>query len=154
MDPNGDGRIELEPYSIGGAKRGTTVRTIGQSDTILLGGDTAFKALDGNGRGFDSGLKQNQVGNLAAQTLTLAYNNREVAGFGAQSLAAIGCGSANATNGLGAYNPGGLTDGSTMLEVLGRANFLLDEGVSGPPVVSVQQLTALTSLLGRCVNQE
>jgi hypothetical protein len=61
IDPDGDGRIDLRRYTIGGRKRGADVRTIDESDALPGGGDAAFGALSGSGQGFDSGLRATQV---------------------------------------------------------------------------------------------
>jgi hypothetical protein len=162
LDGDGDTIIDTGPYMIGDTARGASVSTIATSNTILSGGTAAFNALTGTGgTSLDAGVKAKNVGDLASQVLTLTYNIALISGYSGQAISTLGCDPAtvavpgvfNSEAHRAAFTGLGLNGASTVNAVLAAANTLLNDSVSGAPIVTETQVEAMTQMLGRCVNQ-
>jgi uncharacterized repeat protein (TIGR01451 family) len=149
IDPDGNGTVNT-PVSIGGGTRGFTVTTVAQSDKILgnnactTGTPTIFSPCT-----FSTGLQENTLENLAAQTLALTENIGQISGYTGQTVSALGC-AAKVSPALSAL---GLSGSSTVNQVLSVANRLIDTSTSGGTTTQTQA-GDMNSLLGDCVNKE
>ncbi len=155
----------LLPQDIGGADCGATVPETDDdggalsdfpiSDSILLGGISAFDVLAAGGdceTPLDGETFPHQLGNLAAQTLALSYSiGAFTTSFGSQTLADVeSCITDEGIN----LSILGLTLGTTFVQVLTRANDLIDDSTStGSGSTTQAQVTTMTKLLGHCVNR-
>jgi hypothetical protein len=180
LDADTDGDIDTGPYDIGGVSRGAHVVNLDCSNAIEGPATDNFPALTGNGTpgpcedGGDTvttqdatlatGLSAGLVGNMAGQTLALTYNaSATLRNLGGLTLLGAGCDLAGleATLVLTTLQrialesaPIGLTSLSTLSVVLAAANPLLNNTTStSVPLATLDQVEAITKLLGQCVNQ-
>ena len=153
LDPGNDGTLDV-PVQIGSGARAVNVTTIAQSDKILrndscsTGAPPIITCTGLAPDGLSPGLKRNTLEVLMAQTLALTYNIGQITGYSGQSIATLGC-SAELTSPLTGL---GLVPGSTVNEVLVKADELIGNSIAGGSTTQAQA-GAMNSLLG-CLNRE
>ncbi len=126
LDPSGDGNV-TSPVTLGGGSRSTTVTTLTVSNAIIGGGACGTTPTiwtctgTGSGDGLSSGLHPNTLGQLAAETLALAYNIQYVSGFAGETLGQFG---------ITPTGVPGLSTSTTMSGLLSVANGLIAESTA------------------------
>jgi hypothetical protein len=148
---NGAGGYAANAVAIG---RGSNIDTLAESLKVLP------NTLNACGKGTPSiftvgaatntkdctlatGINENSLNTLSAQTLALGYNMKLVLGYTSQSIGVLGC---------TAYLTAGLTASSTVNNAFAAAVNLIDHSASGGSTTQAQ-IGAMNLLLG-CLNRE